>query len=172
MCRVGTLRAEVHRKSLVARPIRDDTHRRVFRIPGSSTPATVHNAMFPTSASFFGRSSPIEFDDLGSDERAVGQLELRARRVGQRCHSARGPVQERAARGEGPRTASRLPAFLGSGAAARLPSLVCKQILACACKQKFRLCRHIRAIRNMKGPRCVGAWYANRRGVPPDRARR
>jgi hypothetical protein len=97
MCRVGTLRAEVHRKSLVARPIRDDTPRRVFRIPGSSTPATVHNAMFPTSASFFGRSSPIEFDDLGSDERAVGQLQLRARRVGQRCHSARGPVQERAA---------------------------------------------------------------------------
>jgi hypothetical protein len=131
MCRVGTLRAEVHRKSLVARPIRDDTPRRVFRIPGSSTPATVHNAMFPTSASFFGRSSPIEFDDLGSDERAVGQLELRARRVGQRCHSARGPVQERAARGEGPRTASRLPAFLGSGAAARVPSLVCKQADTC-----------------------------------------
>jgi hypothetical protein len=87
--------------------------------------------MFPTSPSVFVCSSPTELTIWGFDEPAVGQLELRGRRVGQCNHSTRGPLPERAVRGAGTRTASRLLAFLESGATARLPDLVCTLVDTC-----------------------------------------
>src|SRR6478609_4711067 len=126
--------------------------------------------MFPTSPSVFVCSSSTELTIWGFDEPAVGQLELRGGRVGQCNHSTRGPLPERAVRGAGTRTASRLLAFLESGATARLPDLVCKLVDTCvranngfgdspdaARVDLSRRCKHIRSIRNRKGPRCVGA---------------